>query len=52
MENKMIDLDHSVNCYYCGTLFDEREGVHADPYNNNDGGEICPQCQEKIAAGE
>jgi len=35
---------HSVNCYFCGNEFDEREGLPADPYNNNDGGDICPAC--------
>jgi len=35
---------HSVNCYFCGKLFDEREGQDADSFNNNDGGSICPQC--------
>ena len=35
---------HSVNCYFCGWLFDERDGENADKYNNNDGGSICPFC--------
>ena len=39
---------HSVNCYFCGNLFDEREGVPADSYNNNDGGELCPECAKKL----
>ena len=38
---------HSVNCYFCGNLFDERDGANADPYNNNDGGSICPECLKK-----
>jgi len=38
---------HSVNCYFCGNLFDERDGTNADPYNNNDGGSICPDCLKK-----
>lgn len=33
---------HSVNCYFCGQLFDERDGIPADSYNHNDGGTICP----------
>ena len=35
---------HSVNCYFCEALFDEREGDNADAWNGNDGGSICPQC--------
>ena len=35
---------HSINCYFCGTLVDERECMPADEYNNNDGGEICQPC--------
>ena len=35
---------HSVNCYFCGKLFDEREGQNADDYNDGDGGSICPDC--------
>lgn len=38
---------HSVNCYFCGVLFDEREGKNADEFNNNDGGTICPSCLAK-----
>jgi len=41
--HKWLDK-HSVNCYFCGCLFDEREGENADEYNNNDGGSICPTC--------
>lgn len=37
---------HSVNCYFCGVSFDEREGQNADNYNDNDGGTICPKCLE------
>lgn len=35
---------HSVNCYFCGVLFDERDGQNADQYNGNDGGTICTDC--------
>ena len=35
---------HSVNCYFCGEEYDERDCVCADPYNGNDGGSICPTC--------
>lgn len=38
---------HSVNCYFCGKLFDEREGVSADQWNENDGGEACPECAKE-----
>lgn len=37
-------LTHGVNCYFCGKEFDEREGQPADAYNNDDGGDICPEC--------
>ena len=40
---------HSVNCYFCGKLFDEREGQNADPFNGNDGGDICPDCLKEKA---
>ena len=35
---------HSVNCYFCGFLVDERECANADNYNDNDGGSICQNC--------
>ena len=35
---------HSVGCYFCGRLVDERECIPADEYNENDGGSICPEC--------
>jgi hypothetical protein len=42
------DIDkHSVNCYFCNSLVDERECIPADRYNNDDGGDICPTCQTK-----
>lgn len=40
-------ISHSVGCYFCGTIFDEREGNHADQYNGGDGGSICPKCLEE-----
>ena len=45
MDAKTIDR-HSVNCYFCGDLVDERNCIPADEYNNNDGGSICPACIE------
>ena len=36
---------HSVNCYFCNALVDERECVGADEYNGGDGGDICRECQ-------
>lgn len=35
---------HSVNCYFCAELVDERECQRADKYNGNDGGSICLKC--------
>ena len=32
---------HSVNCFLCHRLFDEREGMKLSPE-----GEICPKCQK------
>lgn len=37
---------HSVNCYYCADLIDERDCMPADKWNNNNGGDICPKCQK------
>jgi len=45
MNETTIDK-HSVNCYFCGRLVDERECMSADEYNNDDGGDICPDCQK------
>jgi hypothetical protein len=45
MDARTLDR-HSVNCYFCGELVDERECIPADEYNNNDGGSICPLCLE------
>jgi len=43
------DIDkHSVNCYFCGDLEDERECMDADEFNNNDGGSICPACLQSV----
>ena len=42
--------DHSVNCYFCNELVDERDCTPADDYNNNDGGDICEPCQDKRKA--
>ena len=39
-------VKHSVNCYFCGELFDERDGHPADTFNSNDGGEVCPDCEK------
>jgi len=39
--------EHSVNCYFCGELVDERECMPADEFNDNDGGDICPDCLEE-----
>jgi len=35
---------HSVNCYFCNELVDERDCCPADLYNDDDGGEICLKC--------
>lgn len=35
---------HSVNCYFCGKEFDERDGVSADDMNGGDGGTACEAC--------
>ena len=40
-------INHSVNCYFCADSFDEREGIDASPFNDNDGGTICQSCLEK-----
>ena len=37
---------HSINCYFCGELFDERECMPADEFNNDDGGDICEGCRQ------
>lgn len=41
---------HSVNCYFCGKLVDERECMPADKFNNNDGGDCCTDCQNQLRA--
>ena len=46
-----MDIEHSVNCYFCGVLFDERDSCAADEFNNNDGGSICPNCLEAKQEG-
>ena len=35
---------HSVNCYFCQELIDERESFPADGFNQDDGGSICQGC--------
>lgn len=44
LEDRWIDR-HSVNCYYCGRLFDERESVGHGP---DGGGEVCVDCQNRM----
>jgi hypothetical protein len=42
------DIDkHSVNCYFCNKLVDDRECIPADEFNDGDGGEMCPECAKK-----
>lgn len=38
---KWLKDRHSVGCYYCGRLFDERDSIGETP---SDGGEVCPDC--------
>ena len=42
-EDSWVDR-HSVNCYFCSKLFDERDSYPADEFNSNGGGSICPDC--------
>lgn len=49
MNDKNIEK-HSVNCYFCGIEFDEREGTNADDFNDNDGGSCCPECLKRFQA--
>ena len=42
----MVNLDRSVNCYFCADLVDERHCIPADKYNGEDGGSICRPCVE------
>jgi hypothetical protein len=41
---------HSVGCYSCGNTVDERETVPntAEYGGNDDGGELCKNCQKKL----
>jgi hypothetical protein len=50
MDAQTIDR-HSVNCYVCTELTDERHTQPADNYNGNDGGSICTLCQDYIDTG-
>lgn len=45
-----MNKEHSINCYFCSALVDERECMPADPYNGNDGGEVCPKCMKGMAS--
>jgi len=42
--NEQTIEKHSVSCYFCGELVDERECVPADKHNNGDGGDCCALC--------
>jgi len=42
MNKREMDA-HSVNCYDCGELVDERDCVNGDEYTH-DGGSLCPHC--------
>ena len=41
---------HSVNCFDCGVLMDERECVPGDEITG-DGGSLCEACYEKRVKG-
>lgn len=43
-----VNPDRSVGCYFCAACVDERDTIPADPYNGNDGGEVCRACQDKL----
>lgn len=45
MNDEWIDR-HSVNCYDCGSIVDERDCVDGDEYTK-DGGSLCQQCLER-----
>tara|TARA_Y100000034_G_scaffold80473_1_gene96544 strand:- start:440 stop:649 length:210 start_codon:yes stop_codon:yes gene_type:complete len=47
LEDRWIER-HSVNCYFCNALVDERNCLPADNYNGNDGGDICPTCLDNV----
>ena len=61
-----MNLDKSINCYFCGVLQDERDCWNADEYNENivvelmayivilgfDGGSICQKCLTEIHGEE
>jgi len=38
---------HSVHCYFCEALIDEREAIRADKYNGDDGGMTCQSCADE-----
>ena len=46
--NERAMTKHSVNCYFCGQLADERECLPADDFNNGDGGTICGYCEQNF----
>ena len=47
-----VPIDRSVNCYFCGEIFDERYTINANPYNDGDGGEACRGCLKKLEITE
>ena len=47
-----MNLDKSINCYFCGLLFDGRDCWNADEYNEQDGGNICEKCLTEIHGEE
>jgi len=46
MNDQAVDK-HSVNCYFCGELVDERDCVPADKHNGGDGGDCCRVCLKR-----
>ena len=46
--NEQATMKHSVNCYFCGALADERECLPADDFNDGDGGTICGYCEQNF----
>ena len=44
MGTNIKNIDKSVNCYFCGELFNESDCINADEFNDNDGGSICEKC--------
>ncbi len=47
-EDEPYDDANTVDCWFCGELFPDKECSNADEFNNNNGGSVCRDCRDMM----